>query len=74
LNQRADKTLTFKQAIADNQQEGLVMVATATINLESRELLRMFEQCDYSYFEDSAEIADESDEMDSTIDAYLTAA
>ena len=50
------------------------MVATATTNPESRELLRMFELFDDSYFGDSAEFADESDEMDSTIDAYLTAA
>ncbi len=50
------------------------MVATATINLESRELLRIFELCDYSYFEDSAEFAVESAEMDRTIDTYLTAA
>ncbi len=50
------------------------MVATATINLESRELLRMFELCDESYFEDVAEFADESDEMDSTANEYLTAA
>ncbi len=48
------------------------MVATATPNAESRELLRMFALCDDSYFEDSAEFADESDDMDSTIDDYLT--
>ncbi len=50
------------------------MVATATTNVESRELLQMFELCDVSYCEDSAEFADESDEMDSTIDEHLTAA
>ena len=50
------------------------MVATATTNAESRELLRMFELCDDSRFEDSAEFVDESDEMESLADEYLTAA
>ncbi len=50
------------------------MVATATTNVESREFLRLFELCDDSYFEDVAEFADESDEMNSTSAEYLTAA
>ncbi len=50
------------------------MVATATTDAESRELLRMFELCDDSYFEDSVEYVDESDKMDSAIEEYLTAA
>ena len=50
------------------------MLATATTNVESRELLQMFELCDDSYFEDSAEFADESDDLESPADEYLTAA